>query len=216
MLYYIGRFLCWLFAKVFGRVTVIGRDNVPATGGVLLAPNHTSYIDPPLVGTSLRRPVWFMAKAELFAVPVLGPIIRRVHAFPVKRGAADRAAMRQAHELLVGGAALTVFFEGGRSRDGRLSEPSLGAAMIALRAHVPIVPVAVIDADKLMPREGGVKFTHVTVIFGQPLTFPHLDGKHADREALREVSETVAREVAALMCQHGASDRVPQGYLERV
>lgn len=213
MLYVIGRSLCWLFAKVVGRLHIIGRENVPATGGVVLAANHTSYMDPPLVGTTTSRPVWYMAKSELFDVPVLGPIIRRVHAFPVKRGSADRQALRYAHELLTSGKALTIFFEGGRSTDGRLLPPELGPAMIALRAGVPIVPIAIINADHLLPHGGGVRFAHVTVVVGEPLSFPHLAGKHADRAALHEVSTTVARRVAELLRAHGAADRVPDGYL---
>jgi 1-acyl-sn-glycerol-3-phosphate acyltransferase len=214
MLYSFGRALCWLVAKIFGRLTVIGREHVPRTGGVLLAANHTSYFDPPLVGVACYpRRVWFMAKSELFAVPVLGFLIRRVQAFPVKRGSADRQALRRAHELLTSGEAVTIFFEGGRSPDGRLLPPELGPAMIALRAGVPIVPIALINADHLMPRSGGLQFAHVTAVIGEPLAFPHLAGKHADREALREVSESVARQVALLLQAHGAGERVPSGYL---
>ena len=160
------------------------------------------------------RPVWFMAKSELFAIPVLGPLIRRVHAFPVKRGSADRQALRTAHELLASGKAVTIFFEGGRSKDGRLMPPELGPAMIAVRANVPIVPIALINADHLMPRTGGLKFAHVSAVIGEPLRFPHLQGKAGDRSALKEVSEAVGRAIAALLCAHGAADRVPPGYLQ--
>lgn len=213
MLYYIGKFISWLIAKIFGRLRVIGAENVPRTGGVVLAPNHTSYIDPPLAGVGCRRKVWFMAKAELFAIPVLGAIIPRVGAFPVRRSTADRQALRRAHELLTAGEVVNIFFEGGRSPDGRLLPPELGPAMIALRAEVPIVPVALINADRLLPRHSAfLHFTRVTVVFGEPLTFPHLAGKAGDRTALREVGETVARRVAELMRAHGAADRVPEGY----
>ena len=215
MLYWIGYGLSWLLAKVMGRLKVVDRRRVPRRGGVVLAANHTSYADPLLVGVASPRPVWFMAKSELFQVPVLGPLIKRVHAFPVKRGTADRQALRHAHELLTAGKAVNIFFEGGRSTDGRLLPPELGPSMIALRAGVPIVPVAVINADQMMPREGGLKFARVTVIFGEPLTFPHLAGKSGDRAALSEVSRAVARSVATLLIAHGAADRVPEGYLEQ-
>ena len=215
MLYLIGRFISALLIKSFGRLKVIGRENVPRTGGVVLAPNHTSYIDPPLVGVAAPRPVWFMAKSELFNLPVVGRLLHRVHAFPVKRDAVDRRALGLAHKLLTGGAAVTIFIEGGRSPDGRLMEPSLGPAMIALRAGVPIVPVAVINADHLLPRHGiFFRFSRVTAIFGPPLTFPHLQGKQADRAALQEVSTTVMRHIAELLRAHGAGDRVPAGYLQ--
>jgi 1-acyl-sn-glycerol-3-phosphate acyltransferase len=157
-----------------------------------------------------------MAKAELFVVPILGKLIPMVHAFPVKRGTADRQALRMTHDLLCSGKAVTIFFEGGRSPDGRLLPPELGPSMIAVRANVPIVPIALINADHLMPREGGLKFTHVTAVIGEPLRFPHLAGKAGDRAALREVSTAVGREIAALLRAHGAGDRVPAGYLEEI
>jgi 1-acyl-sn-glycerol-3-phosphate acyltransferase len=212
-LYLLGRNLFWLLVKFFGRLKVVGRDNVPKTGGVLLAANHTSYADPPLVGIGAPRMIHFMAKSELFDVPVMGKLIARVGAFPVRRGAADRQALRIAHELLTGGEAVVIFFEGGRSPDGRLMPPELGPAMIALRAGVPIVPVAIINADTMLPPKGkGLHFTHVTVIYGEPLTFPHLAGKTSDRIALQEIALAIARAVADLLRAHGAADRVPEGY----
>jgi len=195
---------------------VIGAEQIPATGGVLLAPNHSSYADPPLTGVASPRPVWFMAKSELFRVPVLSWLIPRLNAFPVKRAAVDRQALKIAHELLISGKAVTIFIEGHTSPDGMLQPPSLGPAMITLRAGAPIVPVAIINADRLLPPRGKFfRFARVTVAFGPPLTFPHLAGRHADRAALREVSETVMRHIAGLMRAHGAADRVPAGYLEQ-
>jgi len=197
-------------------LTVIGTEQVPATGGLLLAPNHTSYIDPPLVGVAVTpRPVWYMGKAELFANPVLNWIFRKVHAFPVKRAAVDREALKYAHKLLTSGKALAVFIEGGTSDDGRLQPPSLGPAMIALRAGVPVVPIAIINADHLLPKHAKwFQFSRVTVVVGPALSFPHLAGRHADRTALQEVSETVMRHIAAMLQAHGAADRVPDGFLE--
>ncbi|HEY3375873.1 MAG TPA: lysophospholipid acyltransferase family protein [Armatimonadota bacterium] len=216
MLYHIGKGLSWLAAKLIGRTQVIGRENIPRQGGVILSPNHSSYADPPLVGVASPRPVWFMAKSELFQIPVLGPMIRRVHAFPVKRGVADRQALRQAHQLLTAGHAVTIFFEGGRSRDGKLMPPELGVSMIALRAGVPIVPIAIIDADHFMPREGGVKFARVKIIVGEPISVDHLAGKHADRAALAEISHILATRVADMMRAHGGADRVPADYPPQV
>lgn len=216
MLYQLGKLFYMALFKLFGRLRVIGAEHIPASGGVLLAPNHTSYADPPLAGVASPRPVWFMAKSELFRIPVLGWLIARVHAFPVKRAAVDREALRRAHELLTAGEVVTVFIEGRTSPDGLLQPPTLGPAMIALRAGVPIVPAAIINADHMLPRDGKLlKLSRVTVVFGAPLTFPHLAGRHADRTALREVSETVMRHIAKLMWEHGAADRVPSGYLEQ-
>lgn len=213
MLYWIGRALFWVMLKLFGRLRVVGAERVPATGGVLLAPNHVSYIDPPTAGVACPRPVWFMAKEELFRAPVLGWLIPRVHSFPVRQGAADRRALRRAHELLTSGQVVNVFIEGTRSPDGRLLPPELGAAMMALRAGVPVVPVALINTDRFLPRHSAMPhFSRVTVVFGEPLTFLHLTGKHTDRAALQEVSAEVMRRIAEMLRAHGAAERVPEGY----
>lgn len=215
MIYFFGKLLCWVIAKTMGRFTIIGREHIPASGGFLVAANHTSYADPPLIGLAfLPHRIHFMAKSELFASPILGYIIRRLNAFPVKRASADRQALRHADKLLTGGSGVTVFFEGTRSFDGRLQPPELGPALIALRAGVPVVPAALIDADRLLPREGGLKRARVTCIIGEPLAFPHLAGRAGDRDALREVSLAIARAVAELLRAHGASGRVPPGYPE--
>ncbi len=215
--YNTGKWISRFFAWFYGRLRIIGAENIPRTGGVIIAPNHTSYFDPPLAGGCGPRSTFFMAKAELFRIPVIGKLIGIVGAYPVKRGTADREALRRTDELLKGGKAVTIFIEGGTSDDGRLQEPELGPAMIALRAGVPIVPTAIINADKLLPK--GSKFFHftrLTVIYGAPVSFPHLAGKTTDRAALREVSTTVMRHIADLMRAHGAPERVPEGYLEAV
>ena len=214
-LYNLGAIGSWLLFRSFGHVTVIGRKGVPRTGGMLLVANHTSYVDPPLLGYSMPRSVCYMAKAELFDVPVLGPLLKRVKVFPVKRGVVDRQALQTAHKLLTSGEVVAMFIEGGRSADGMLQPPTIGAAMIALRAGVPILPAAIVNADSLLPRDR--KWfcrANVKVVFGTPMSFDHLRDKHADRAVLTDVSESVMREIAALMIANGAGDRVPDGYLE--
>ena len=216
MFYWVIQHLAYLFLRFVGRLRIIGTEHVPRRSGVILAANHSSYADPPLMGASTPRPIWFMAKIELLQTPFLGAFIKRLHAFPVRRGTADRQALRTAHELLTGGEAVLIFFEGGRSKDGRLMPPALGAGMIALRANVPVVPVAIVNADQLMPREGGLHFARVTVIYGEPISFSHLEGRQSDRAALQEVGDAIAAHVANLLRQHGAAERVPDGYPKRM
>jgi 1-acyl-sn-glycerol-3-phosphate acyltransferase len=116
--------MCWLLTRVvnaLGGVRVEGRERLPQSGAVILAANHVSYLDPPLMGlVAAPRPLWYMAKAPLFRVPVLGAVMRLFRSFPVRPDAADREALRKAGEILAAGEALLIFPEGGCSDDGEL------------------------------------------------------------------------------------------------
>ena len=195
MLYWIGKSLSVFICRFFGRWQVIGRENIPLTGGVLLCGNHISYIDPPTLGAGCPRPVHFMAKLELFHVPILGFLIKRVGAFPVKRGSADRSALRTAIELLQGGEIVGMFPEGTRSLDGKLKAPEPGVGLIALRAKVPVTPVALIDTNQLLrPHSFLFRFSRVKVIYGKPVTLDDL----ADQGGREAVEETGRRIMAAI------------------
>jgi 1-acyl-sn-glycerol-3-phosphate acyltransferase len=129
-----------------------------------------------------------MAKSELFKIPILGPILPKVCAFPVKRGVPDRQALRTALELLAQGQVVTIFPEGTRSPDGTLQKPELGVALIALRSGAPVVPVGISGSDRLLPRGSPIpRFAHVTVRIGKPLYFPQEDvPTHTVREKIAE------------------------------
>jgi 1-acyl-sn-glycerol-3-phosphate acyltransferase len=159
------------------RWRVTGRQNVPARGGVLLAPNHISDIDPPVVNLSLFRPLWFMAKSELFDIRLLGPLIRFSQAFPVERGGADRAALRRAGQLLENGQAVVVFPEGRLSQSGELQPLLPGVTMLALHAGVPIVPVGLHGSNNVLPFGEVVPrptLEPLRLHFGKPLNFSDL------------------------------------------
>ncbi len=162
---------CWCFFNVIFkfwlRWDIYGKKNIPAAGPVVLASNHLSLMDPPVVGSAATRPVNFMAKAELFEPPVFGPAIRILGAFPVHRGAADRQAMKHAVQLLEKGQVVGVFPEGTRSKTGNLGRAGAGAFMMASWAHAEIVPVLVIGTD--LKRHPG--WPKVKVVFGEPLVY---------------------------------------------
>ena len=129
-----------------------GISNVPNTGGVVVVSNHGSHLDPPILGHALGRPVAFMAKSELFRIPILSFIISACGAYPVKRGAGDREALRTASNRLIEGFATGVFLDGTRQENGRVNDPKAGAALLAVRTGCPILPVAIVNSHRAFPK----------------------------------------------------------------
>ena len=197
LLYFVCVKLIRLFLVVFCRWQVTGRGNVPCIGGTIIAPNHISYLDPPVAGSAFDRQIFFMAKAELFEVPFLGWLIRQYGAFPVRRGVADRVALRQAERLLCAGEAVMVFPEGTRSADGRLMPSELGIAMLALRTGATVLPIGVDGTDRAMPMHSLViRPARVRIRIGPPLRF---DDLHRGGPLNREVVEEAARRITAAL-----------------
>ena len=167
-----------LLARVLApRLDICGSVNVPRRGAVLLAPNHISDADPPLVSLAAPRPLWFMAKREIFEMGKLGPLIRFFGAFPVDQHGFDRAALRHAQSLLENKQAVVVFPEGRCSPSAEL-EPALpGAVMLALRANAPVVPVGIWNTPRIVPYAATVPrptFARVVVYFAPPIRFDDL------------------------------------------
>jgi len=179
-----------------GRTT--GNANVPQEGALVVVANHGSHLDPPLLGHALGRPVAFMAKAELFRVPLLGPIIRACGAYPVARGASDREAIRTATDRLDEGWATGVFIDGTRQRDGRVNQPQPGAALLAARAGVPLLPVAIINSHRALGTGGGgLRLVPVHIRIGTPIPAP-ASRRRADLQAATEAAQ---RQINALLDQ---------------
>ena len=134
------------------RGKTLGIKNLPKRGGVVVVSNHGSHLDPPILGHALGRPVAFMAKSELFKVPILSSIITACGAYPVKRGAGDREAIRNASAQLNEGWATGVFLDGTRQENGRVNDPKPGAALLAARTGSPILPVAIVNSHRAFPK----------------------------------------------------------------
>ena len=130
----------------------LGITNLPKRGGVVVVSNHGSHLDPPILGHALGRPVAFMAKSELFRIPILSFIISACGAYPVKRGAGDREALRTASNRLIEGWATGVFLDGTRQDNGRVNDPKAGAALLAARTGCPILPVAIVNSHRAFPK----------------------------------------------------------------
>lgn len=181
-----------LFYTVF-RTRVYGRENIPKDGAVILAANHASNIDPPLMASLIERPVSYMAKIELFENPIFGAAIRRCHAFPVKRGASDRGAIKAAVTVLKEGHMLGLFPEGTRSKTGELQKAEAGIALIASMTGAPIVPVAILNSHRIFAN-GGL-LPQLRIMYGAPISF---QGDRKSKEALDAFSAEIMAHIARM------------------
>jgi 1-acyl-sn-glycerol-3-phosphate acyltransferase len=177
--------------RAIAPLRVYGSERVPTTGGVVLALNHFSWLDPPAFGAACPRNIRYMAKIELHEVKLIGPWIRSYGTFSVRRGESDREAVRLMRRCVQDGEALGLFVEGTRQRSGVPGEAQPGAAMVALQERVPIVPAAIHGSQfwKLG------NFEPVSVAWGRPLLF---DGLPANGKGYREASVEIQREIHGL------------------
>jgi 1-acyl-sn-glycerol-3-phosphate acyltransferase len=182
-LYPLIHFLVRCFFTLMGGYRVEGAEHVPASGPAIIAPNHVSMADPPLVAIAVPRTAKIMAKIELFRVPVIGPLIRHLGAFPVHRGTPDRAALRKAIDLLDEGWPVIIFPEGTRGDGKELGPLEKGVLLIASKSGAPIVPAYVSGTCHMLPRGAKrMRRSRVTVRFGPPLD-PAKFGKGEDLSA---------------------------------
>ena len=155
------------------RLRRLGREHIPG-GGVVLAANHRSFLDPFAIGYCLPRPVYFVAKQELFRNPILGWFLNCMGAFPIRRGESDEESMETAQQLLERGDAVVIFPEGTRIRAGSLAKPKRGVGRLALQSGAPVVPIAITGSERA--RDGWkIKPVKVHVRCGPPLTFPRVE-----------------------------------------
>lgn len=201
-LYYACNYFVFiLLAKAFFHFRVTGREHIPRRGGCILAPNHVSYADPPVIGIASNRPVCYVAKRELFK-GLRGLWYWSIGAYPVDRGGADRAAYRHACRLLERGQAMVIFPEGTRSATGDLLPGQPGIARIARRCRVPIVPAWIEGTREVIPHDNrGIRFAPVTVRFGPPLSVEELEQFPDDKKGYQQTADEVMRRIAALRDQ---------------
>jgi len=162
--YQFCRFICFLTFQILWRLEVKGQKNVPRRGALILAANHKSYADPPLVGVALPRVAHYLAKRSLFKFPPIGWLLKVWHSHPISR-AGGAEAIKDAVDLMEEGDALIVFPEGKRIRGEEFGQPKPGVGMLAMATKTPVIPVYVHNSNKMF------KFKKLSVIFGQPI-FP--------------------------------------------
>jgi 1-acyl-sn-glycerol-3-phosphate acyltransferase len=210
-------FMRWLMRTLtrtylFGLFKVVGRDNVPRSGPLIICPSHSATLDPPMVPAFVPRgDTWSMAKSEYFKGGFVTWLFRQYHAFPVVRHSADRVALRRSFDLLKAGHALIIYPEGTRVESGVLAEPEPGAGFIAQKAACPVVPVGLTGTRECLPKGAWwPRRTPVSITFGKPFLVlsKRTDGTRISHQ---EAADAIMLEVAELLPerQRGAFKDLP-------
>lgn len=189
MNYYLCRLLFWFIFKTLFRLKVTGRKNLPE-GGFIIASNHNSLADPPLVGSSIRQPVYFMAKKELFNIPVFGTFIRSTHAFPVNRDAPELSSIKKAINMLKSGKVLLVFPEG--TRKSAAKKMHKGVALLAHKAGVPVVP------SRIYNNENITKLRPLRYVIGDPVKFMLKTNEKASSMTYNQFASLIMEKIMSL------------------
>ena len=193
MFYKIFKVLCRFWFGLILRTRVIGAENIPKDGAFILAANHVSNWDPPFLGTFIEREICYMGKEELFKNPIMAWVCRSLHVFPVKRGAADKTAIKTAVKILKDGKCFGIFPEGTRSKTGKLGKAESGVSLIAAMTKAQIIPAAIINTEKIFSKEKF--FPSLAVVYGSPMKF---SGSTKDKEALAAFAQEIMNEIAKL------------------
>jgi len=178
-----------VLVRTLWRAKVFGVENVPLDGPLIVACNHVSYLDPPGMGCFCPRRISYMAKKELFEMPLLGPLIRGLGAYPVDRAGSAAAAVKRSLEVLRSGGAVGIFPEGTRNRSGEI-QPQTGVALLASLAGAPVVPACIAGSER------AARLAQIKVAFGSPLTLPA--GRKATRDDLAKFTADVMSAIQAL------------------
>jgi 1-acyl-sn-glycerol-3-phosphate acyltransferase len=186
-----------LMLLVWTRKQVVGLENVPRRGPLILASNHVNLLDPPLLAVLMPRRIIYMGKVELWRTPIIGPLYTLAGFIPVQRFGADLPALRKAEKVLRQNQVLGMFPEGTRSRKPGLGKGQPGTAIIALRSGAPIVPVAVTGTAGVAVPRSFFRITRVGVVFGKPFELPK--GRRLSAELVEECAERIMKEIAVLL-----------------
>jgi 1-acyl-sn-glycerol-3-phosphate acyltransferase len=201
-LYRLGYSLCNLVGKLAFDFKVYGRENLIEEGGVILASNHQSYLDPPCIGMACRREIFYLARNTLQQRPFIGPVIARLNTVPVDRDRGDISSIKAIIRLLRAGNRVIIFPEGTRSLDGNLQPARAGLGMIIAKTLVPVVPMRVFGTFEALPRTGGLRLRPISVVVGQPIRFADAELK-GDRSNYQDLSNRVMAEIAKLQLPVG-------------
>ncbi len=195
--YWFIRAVVWSASKIVCKTRSFGREHIPESGPVIVAANHLSYLDPPIIGAEIWRECVYISRHDLWNNKLVGAILTRINCIPVHRDRPDRVVIKRTIEKMEEGKVLLMFPEGGRSEDGDLRRGEMGLGLFAKRTGAPIIPAAIIGPEMMLPvGQKKLKKGRVRVYFGEPLTF--------DESATREeIVLRTMREIAALLTKNG-------------
>ncbi|HEY51010.1 MAG TPA: 1-acyl-sn-glycerol-3-phosphate acyltransferase [Dehalococcoidia bacterium] len=197
-IYYGGRYFTRVVLFLFARWRVLGREHIPKEGPLLVAANHLSLADPPIMGLSINRQAMFLAKEELFRSRVSRYFVQNYGSFPIRRGGMNRDALRFAEQWFGRGRALIVFPEGRRSMEAQMVDAFSGPALIAVRNGVPILPVGISGTEKITGSTWWLRRPRITVNIGRPFHLPSVNGK-VTKEQLAEFTGSIMAQIAELL-----------------
>jgi len=201
MVYWSGKILFFLIFKVFYGLKVIGKENIPEKGGVIVAANHASFLDPPLIGIAFfKRKCVFMARHTLYKNFIFSTILKMWGSFPIKRGIIDRGALKEFEKRVREGYAVIFFPEGTRTPDGEIKSGKPGAGMLIYNSKADVIPVYIHNSYKVFSKTMKMPklFIPITVIIGKPINFNIYFNKEKSKELYEEITQVLMNEIKKL------------------
>jgi 1-acyl-sn-glycerol-3-phosphate acyltransferase len=182
-IYFFSRLACYIFCKVWLRMEIRGRENVPSSGSFIFSSNHTSHLDPILCGIACPRVIWYMGKKELFRNRLFGWYLSTLNCIPIDREKGDIRTLKTALELLKTGKPMLLFPEGTRSLDGEIGEAKRGVGFIVEKSAAPVIPCYIQNSWRAMPKHSRmIRPVKIRVIVGRPMTFGNIISSEMSRE----------------------------------
>lgn len=197
--YYWFFYSLWRLAAYFlFQLRTVHGERMLHGGSVILAANHESFLDPPLLGIACKRAIYFLAKRELMNVWWLGWLLPKLNVIPVDLGGSDRSALKKLIRVLNSGEGALIFPEGGRTTDGKLQSAQPGLGLIIAKTLAPVVPMRIFGAHEAWPPGGRLRLRPITVVVGEPIVFTEADLQPRTKELYQQLSQRVLNAIAAL------------------
>ena len=197
--YRFGYNLSTVIAKTLFSFRVVHRERMIESGGVIIAMNHQSFVDPPLAGLCCKRDIYFLARKSLFSWPLLGPIFPKINNIPVDRDGSDMGALKTVIKVVRAGHGVALFPEGTRTRDGNLQPAKAGIGLVIAKTRAPVVPMRIFGAFEAFPRDRKLpKRRPITIVIGEPIHFTDADIAEGGRDVYQKLSDRVMERIAAI------------------